>query len=582
MNGVFSKKADRLLEGVEAWTAYYRQRVDKFIEDFYGIHLRLFQKIIILMMNFCDMTVFIGSRGLSKTYLTALYASARCILYPGITIVTTSKTRKQGQLILGKIKDIFMVDSALFRGEIEDIKLNQYDSEVVFKNGSRIVVASFNQNSRGVRAQCVLYDEARLCDPTLIASVFRKFLTSRRHIGAQDKPEYADYETEPCQEIYLSSAWYKSSWLYDLLKSTTANMITGATNSFCCCLPYQIAIKEKLLSPDRVLIDLSDNTTDEITWTHEMLSLFWSGTDGALYNYDDISGNRKIKYAFYPPALAALLKDKRVQIPKKLHNETRIVSCDIALMASQKGKSDNDATSIFVNQMLFNADGRAQKNIVYTENAEGKTVDEQALQIRKLFANYDGDYLVIDARGVGLGVVDLLMQDIYDPETGQVYEALSCCNNPEIAARCKVKGAPKKIWAVTATMEFNNDCALGLREEFKRGSIRILISEDDAEEYLSEIPAWSKLEPAERVMVKLPYIDTTLLINELINLEYETRNNVVRVKEKSGMRKDRFSSLSYNCQVARIIEKEHEANDKHKSFQDIVMQFRSPNIYSRR
>ena len=152
-------KTEKILEGCERWVAYYRKRIDRFIEDFYGIKLKLFQKIVLLMMNSRDMSVFIGSRGLSKTYLTALFASAKCILYPGITVVTASKTRKQGQLILGKIKDIFMVDSPLFKNEVEDIRMNQYDSEIIFKNGSKIFVASFNENSRGYRAQVIVIDE---------------------------------------------------------------------------------------------------------------------------------------------------------------------------------------------------------------------------------------------------------------------------------------------------------------------------------------------------------------------------------------------------------------------------------------
>ena len=44
----------------------------------------------------------------------------------------------------------------------------------------------------------------------------------------------------------------------------------------------------------------------------------------------------------------------------------------------------------------------------------------------------------------------------------------------------------------------------------------------------------------------MPYIQTSLLINEMINLEHEINNNKVKLKERSGMRKDRFSSLEYS------------------------------------
>ena len=73
------------------------------------------------------------------------------------------------------------------------------------------------------------------------------------------------------------------------------------------------------------------------------------------------------------------------------------------------------------------------------------------------------------------------------------------------------------------------------------------------------------------------YIHTTLLVNELVNLEYETKNNVIRVKEKSGMRKDRYSSLSYNIYVAKTIEREAAQAAKNNT-ETLVLNFRAPKI----
>ena len=50
----------------------------------------------------------------------------------------------------------------------------------------------------------------------------------------------------------------------------------------------------------------------------------------------------------------------------------------------------------------------------------------------------------------------------------------------------------------------------------------------------------------EQAKIKAPYAQTSLMINELINLEHEIRGTNVKIKERSGMRKDRYSSLEYN------------------------------------
>lgn len=170
------------------------------------------------------------------------------------------------------------------------------------------------------------------------------------------------------------------------------------------------------------------------------------------------------------------------------------------------------------------------------------------------------------------------MSDIHDQFTGRTYNALSCCNNDEVAARCAVKNAPKKIYAVKGNAEFNSQCALGLREALKQGQVKLLVSEYDAEELLGSIKGYSALSVSEALDYKLPYIHTSLLINELVNLEYEARNNVVRVKEKPGMRKDRYSSLSYNIYVAKILEREKALSNQKKPIEDLVFGFRAPKI----
>ena len=89
--------------------------------------------------------------------------------------------------------------------------------------------------------------------------------------------------------------------------------------------------------------------------------------------------------------------------------------------------------------------------------------------------------------------------------------------------------------------------------------INLLINEFEAEEVLRDIRGYNSLEIKNKTILQLPYIHTTLLINELINLEYETKGVNIKVFEKSGMRKDRVSSVGYNywvqCQLETKLRK---------------------------
>ncbi len=523
-------------------------------------------------------SVIISCRGLGKTFITALFCVIRCILYPGTSICVCSKTRKQGAEIIKKIKDILMPNSVMLRLEVDEIVTNQYESTVSFKNTSVMKVVTANDNARGQRCNILIIDEFRMVDPKIYSLVLKKFLNVNRQPGYLSKPEYSGMTAEENIECFLSSAFYCDNWSYDKFRTTAAQMITGSRPYWCCAFPYNLAVKEGLLSRERVISERTDPLYNEVTWAMEMDALFFNGSESSLYAYEDTAAAQQIKFAFYPPDVASLISDKRIKLPPKMHNEVRILSADIALMASTHGK-DNDATSIHINQLLLGNGSDAVSNIVYTVNNEGYTTDEEALTIRRMFYQFDCDYLVIDCRGLGLGVVDKLMSDIYDPANGVVYGALSCYNDPDIAARCRVKNAPKVIYAVNASVDFNSRIALGLREMIKQGRVRLLRQADDFDEYAPELTGYNKLSTEDKLKFKLPFINTDLLINELVSLQYETHNGVVRVKERYGARKDRYSSLAYNIEVAKEIEREYAQRTVQNDFSAFLLQFKEPNIF---
>ena len=68
--------------------------------------------------------MFIAARGMSKTWLTALFCVVRCILYPGSKIVVCAGTLKQANGVLLKIQDEFMKQSPILCSEIEKCNIS--------------------------------------------------------------------------------------------------------------------------------------------------------------------------------------------------------------------------------------------------------------------------------------------------------------------------------------------------------------------------------------------------------------------------------------------------------------------------
>lgn len=374
-----------------------------------------------------------------------------------------------------------------------------------------------------------------------------------RYASLTKEERAIEYSKEKNKTMYLSSAYFVDHWSYLKCTDTCRFMMDDSKRQFICGLPYQLSIAEGLLDPDTVADEMAETDFNELKFMMEYEALWYGNTDGSFFDYNSISKNRRIKYPMLPSKVAGKLNNPaQLKIQPKQNGEIRILSADIALMSSKKNK--NDATSIFVNSLMPTKAGRYTSNIVYTDACEGLRTDDQALMIRKLYDEYQCDYIVLDTNGIGLGVFDTLARDIVDGETGEIYPALSCCNNAEMAARCPVPGAEKVIWAIKATAQFNSDAAFLLRSAFKNGSIRLLITEYDADEVLSEIRGYNSLSPAERIQIQLPYIHTTLLIDELTKLQYEESGGRVKVYEKAGMRKDRYSGLAYNYFVTVQLE----------------------------
>lgn len=551
-------RTEKILNGVAVWCAYYRSNPHRFAHDYLRLNLHLFQKILIVMMNWSSTTVFIGSRGIGKSFLSAVFCVIRCILYPGTKICIASGTRGQAINVLEKIILELKPNSPELAAEIDDkqTKINGTNAQIVFKNSSYIKVVTASDSARGNRANLLLLDEFRMIAKDVIDTILRKFLTQKRmpRYEALTKEERkAEYAKEKNKTMYLSSAYFVDHWSYLKCTDTCRFMIDDKKKQFVCGLPYQLSVTEGLLDADTVADEMAETDFNEIRFQMEYEALWYGNTDGSFFDYNSISKNRKIKYPMLPEKTASLLSNAtNVRILPKLNGEIRILSADIALMLSRK--NNNDATAIFINQLMPTKAGRYTSNIVYADVCEGLRTDDQALMIRKLFDEYQCDYIVLDTNGIGLGVYDCLARDIVDTDTGEIYPAVSCCNNAEMAERCTVMGAEKVVWSIKASAQFNSDCAYLLREGFKSGRIRLLCTEYDAEEILSDIRGYSSLSASEKLEIQMPYINTTLLVDELTKLQHEESGGKVRIFERSGMRKDRYSSLSYNYYVAIQLE----------------------------
>lgn len=527
------------MNAVALWVSYYRANPHRFAEDFLGIILKSFQKILLFEMMEMDAFFFVAARGLGKSYLVALFAVIRCILYPWSKVVVCSATFKQGKEVVLKITDDFMQKSSLLRNEISKVSTGQNDCSVYFKNGSFIKVVTARDSSRGGRSNILIIDESRMVPQKIVDTVLRPMNASPRQPGYLSKPEYADLQ-EMNKELYLSSAWYASSEMFEKVKAYAANFLNPALKYFICDLPYQLSIKEGLLMREQILNEMTEATFSDVSFMMEREGLFYGAAEDALFEFDAVNKRRVLATGLRP---LQYYHDNNLRVPEKQPGEIRVLSIDVALLASRK--HNNDASAIMVHSAMPTDSHNYVDNISYIETQEGILAEELGLICMRDFYQYDCDYMAFDATGVGQAVVDYFMMNRFDPIYGQQYEALDFINNPELSERCKVKGAKKVIYAIKGSSKLNNDMCLAFRSGILNGYVNLLMNERDAEEEIQKIRGYSKQTESMQDKLKLPYVQTSMLVNELINLTHDMSNGLIKVKEKTGMRKDRYSSAIY-------------------------------------
>jgi hypothetical protein len=109
-----------------------------------------------------------------------------------------------------------------------------------------------------------------------------------------------------------------------------------------------------------------------------------------------------------------------------------------------------------------------------------------------------------------------------------------------------------------ANAKLNNDIAVDFRDRLQRNMISFLVNETEGENFLMKNN--KEYKGSEDVNLKLwytmPYIETELIINETVQLEYSVVSGNIKLDTVGSARKDRYTSCSYGNYFASLLEKD--------------------------
>lgn len=569
-------RSEQWQENLINWITFYRRNIHRFIQHYFGVELYWYQVIWIYFMSISENFVTIASRAAAKSWLIAVLAYARGVLYPNSEIVIVATTLKQASIIFGKmarLKD----DYPNIAREIKDFSDTQNNCNCTLHNGTTIKIVACSESGRGERSTFTIGEEFRIMDKSKFDSIVKPFAYARQTPYLKN-PKYSNVKVliEEPRQVLISSAYHKGLWWFKETMTTIKMMLEGKNAGFI-AFDYLIAIKHNIKTVKAIARDRA--TMDSITFLEEYENIPWGENSNAYFKLEMFQKNRRLKKAFYPFRNDDYDKKKNPNEIKKVDGEIRIVSVDIA---TRKG-AKNDNTIITCIRSLPTAKGY-EREYVYMESHQGEHTEKQTLRIKQVYHDFEADYIVLDLQQAGIAIFERLAVITKDEERGLEYDAFTVYEHKslskslieELKEKTLAINAKPIVYPIMAGARDNNDIAVNFRDKLQRGMCSFLIDENDGEDYLTK----KNKDFARNQDINLkvwylhPYRQFSEMINETINLEYSMSGGNIKLETVGSSRKDRYTSCSYGGWFISLLEQDLL---KEKKSEDLSSYFVSTN-----
>lgn len=394
------------------WVTFFRRNLHRCAIDYLGIKLYPYQSLMLSQMSTSRFFVVVASRAVAKSFVIALFSCVKCILFPNSKVVIASGSRTQAKLLVtDKIQKELMSMSPVLCKEIDNIKNNQNEVVVTFRNNSTITVVTANDNARGHRSTVIVREEFRQIKKFIDDSVLSPFQIVRQAPYIHDE-FYANIKElqEESVDIYISSSWFDDggNWMWSIVDQTYDGMMKGDGS---CLLAFDESIPLKHNIKTMRYFQTEKKKQDPMTWQIEFLNARLKENRSAFFTYTMLNQNQRAKKPFYPRTTEDFRAGKKnpYDIPKQ-KGEIRVLACDMAFV--ERKNNDNSVfscirllpeRSTYTNSASddITVDNGYRRIVCYLEAVQGGDVTRQATRIRELFDDFGADYLVLDMRNAG-------------------------------------------------------------------------------------------------------------------------------------------------------------------------------------
>lgn len=550
--GISEERIHRIKPVMRSYIAFWREYPDLFV-DFMStgwdpeakptFKLLFYQRVFLRVSMRYKYVYAVFPRAYSKSFLSVLILLIRGILYPGAMLFSTAGGKEQAATILSdKVRDICNKIPA-FNKEIDWRRGQTQESKdyclYILKNGSTIENLAASERSRGRRMHAGLIEECVGVDQKILQEVIIPTMNvSRRCLDGTTQEE----EVLNQAQLYITTAGYKNTFSYEKLIQLMVRMITKPKEAFIMGGTWRIPVALGLQSKNFITSIQQDPTFNLASFQREYESM-WSGTvENAFFDGDKFDRNR------------ILQKPEYEYSGRSNQNAYYILGIDVGRKGCQ--------TCIIVFKVTPTQNGESIKSVVNIIDLEDMHFEQQAIQIKKTFYKYKAQRVVIDGNGVGLGLVDYMVKQQNDE--GELLPDFGVYNDDEKYYKqyrtniCE----DDAMYIIKANAPINTAAHTIAKSQMESGKIKFLINDIDAKNKLLGTRLGQNMKPEARNEYLKPYVLTSMLRDEMLNLREENEGvNVILKQANKRIPKDKFSALEYGIYY---IKQEEDSRRKRK------------------
>ena len=561
--GLSEERIEAVMPVIRKYVAFWREYPDLFVDfmvkgDGEGkesdFKFYFYQRVFLRSVMRYQYVYAVFPRAYSKSFLSVMALMIRCILYPGVHLFVTSGGKEQGASILhDKVQEICQLIPS-FNREIDWGRGKTQESKdkvrYVFKNTSVLDNLAARESTRGQRRHGGLMEECVGIDDAVLREVIIPVMAVSRR--AKDGSVHEEESVNKSQ-IYITTAGYKGTYPYDRLIGLVVRMITQPERCMVLGGTWRTPVGVGLQSKTFITDQKNEGTYNEASFEREYESR-WSGTvEDAFFNAEVFNRNRILNQPEY-------------------ESSGRSSGAAYYVLSVDVGRKGCD-TVVCVFKVTPQPQGAAIKSLVNIYTLTDEHFEDQAINLKKLFYKYNARRIVIDANGLGIGLVDYMIKSQIDPDTNDTYPDFGVYNDEELYYKKYRTNVTEQdaMYLIKANAPINTEAHTITKSNLSSGKVKFLIDERAAKQKLLGTKKGQNMKPEERAEYLKPFTLTSILKEEMLNLREENEGiNIILKQANRGIKKDKFSAFEYGLYY---IKQEEDSKKKKKKFNAKDWQF---------